>query len=119
MALSTGNGLRLAERIPKGKAMETKHTEKMHPIKRRKISSYYASQSPRGFANEVIAHKFASRAARDQWVDEHRSDGDCNSATRGASACTAAQARKIVGYRGDAVTESYNSMVEHTGAAGE
>ncbi len=79
------------------------------------MKSYYASQSPRGFANEVFAHKFPSRAARDQWVDEHRNDGDCNSAACGADACTAAQARKIVGYRGDAVTESYNGMVEHTG----
>ena len=78
-----------------------------------RMKSYYASQSPRGFANEVVAHKFASRAARDQWVAAHCSDGDCNSAACGGRACTAAQARKIVGYRGDALTESYNGMVAH------
>lgn len=78
------------------------------------MKSYYAKQSPRGFANEVIAHKFPSRVARDKWVDEHCNDGDCNSAACGARACTAKDARRIVGYKGDAVTESYNGMVEHT-----
>ena len=78
------------------------------------MRSYYAEQSPRGFANEIVAHKFPSRAARDKWVEEHKDDGDCNSAACGASACTAARARQIVGYKGDAVTQSYNGMVEHT-----
>jgi len=78
------------------------------------MKSYYAQQSPRGFANEVIAHKFPSRVARDKWVDEHRNDGDCNSAACGARACTAKDARQIVGYKGNAVTESYNGMVDHT-----
>jgi len=73
----------------------------------------YASQNPRGFANECIVHKFASRAARDQWVGEHAADGDCNSAACGARDCTAAQARKIVRYQGDALTESYNGMLTH------
>ena len=77
------------------------------------MKSYYASQNPRGFANECIVHKFAGRAARDQWVDEHESDGDCNSAACGARACTAVQARAIVGYRGNELTESYNGLVEH------
>ena len=77
------------------------------------MKSYYASQSPRGFANEIVVHKFAGRAARDQWVDAHRTDGDCNSAACGARACTAAQARAIVGYRGNELTESYNGLVEH------
>ena len=75
----------------------------------------YASQNPRGFANECIVHKFKGRAARDQWVDAHAADGDCNSAACGARDCTAAQARKIVGYRGNELTTSYNGMVEHTG----
>jgi hypothetical protein len=75
--------------------------------------SYYAAQSPRGYANEVVAHKFASRAARDQWVDAHRNDGDCNSAACGAYAVTAADARKIAGYKGDAITDSYNTMIDY------
>ena len=73
----------------------------------------YASQNPRGFANECIVHKFKGRAARDQWVYEHESDGDCNSVACGARACTAAQARKIVRYRGNALTESYNGLLTH------
>ena len=77
--------------------------------------SFYASQSPRGFRNEVIAHKFPSKSARQRWVDEHAEDGDCNSAACGARACTAKEARKIAGYRGDAMTASYNGLVEHEG----
>ena len=79
------------------------------------MKNYYASQSPRGFGNEIIVHKFAGRVARDQWVSEHAADGDCNSCACGARDCTAAQARKIVSYRGNALTESYNGLVEHTG----
>lgn len=71
--------------------------------------SYYAEQSPRGFANEVHTYKFATRAARDQWVAEHTDDGDCNSASCGAQAITAKQARANVSYRGDGATTSYNS----------
>ena len=74
---------------------------------------YYAEQSPRGFANETIVHKFPSRAQRDAWVAEHESDGDVNSASQGANACTAAEAQRILAYRGDAITESYNGLVEH------
>jgi len=74
---------------------------------------YYAEQSPRGFANETMVHRFPSRAARDAWVEEHRYDGDINSAYTGASACTADEARRILAYRGDAITESYNGLVDH------
>ena len=73
---------------------------------------YYAAQSPRGFANEINVVRFADKAARDQWVDEHKSDGDCNSATCGAYAVTAAEAHRIVGYKGDAATDSYNVLHE-------
>jgi hypothetical protein len=74
---------------------------------------YYAEQSPRGFANEVIVHKFESRAQRDAWVEEHQYDGDVNSAYTGARACTAAEAKRILAYRGDAITESYNGLIDH------
>lgn len=71
--------------------------------------SYYAKQSPRGFANEINVYAFATKAARDEWVGRHRGDGDMNSATCGAKACSAKEAKKIVSYRGDAITQSYNS----------
>lgn len=71
--------------------------------------SYYAEQSPRGFANEVKTYRFSTKAERDAWVAEHAGDGDVNSAACGARAITAKQARANVGYRGDAITESYNS----------
>lgn len=56
---------------------------------------YYAAQSPRGFANEVIVYVFNSRQARDEWVDIHKDDGDVNAATRGAYAITAKDAKRI------------------------
>ena len=74
---------------------------------------YYASQSPRGFANEIEVHAFSSVAARNAWVAEHEDDGDVNSAQCGAHAITSKCARKIVGYRGDAATRSYNTIVMH------
>lgn len=74
----------------------------------------YAKQSPRGFANEVKVHVFADRESRDAWVEEHCHDGDVNSAACGAEVCTAKEARSILGYRGDAATESYNGTVDHT-----
>jgi len=61
-----------------------------HPNRRR----YYAAQSPRGFANEVNYYVFKSKTARDTWVSEHSGDGDVNSASRGAYACTKADALK-------------------------
>jgi hypothetical protein len=74
---------------------------------------YFAAQSPRGFANEIDVHSFPSRQARDQWVEAHEDDGDVNSASQGARAITSKRARSIVGYGGDAATESFNSVVEH------
>lgn len=73
---------------------------------------FYARQSPRGFLNEINVYSFASRKARDAWVEKHRYDGDVNSMFRGASACSAREAKKIVGYRGDAVTQSFNKMID-------
>lgn len=72
---------------------------------------FYAKQSPRGFANEINVYGFATKAARDEWVERHENDGDVNSAARGAEACTAKEAKKIAGYRGDAITQSYNSDI--------
>jgi hypothetical protein len=74
---------------------------------------YYAAQSPRGFANETNVIRFADKATRNQWVEEHKNDGDCNSAACGAYAVTAAEARKIVAYKGNALTESYNMMRDY------
>jgi len=71
---------------------------------------YYAAQSPRGFANEITVYRFKKKSDRDQWVEDHRSDGDCNSAALGAYAITAKEARKIAGYKGDEITDSYNTM---------
>ena len=73
------------------------------------MKNYYAEQSPRGFANETNTYRFTSKASRDKWVAEHESDGDCNSASQGASAITADRARKNVAYKGDSCTRSYNS----------
>jgi hypothetical protein len=73
------------------------------------MKSYYAEQSPRGFANETNTYRFTTKAVRDKWVAEHESDGDCNSASQGARSITAAEARRNVGYKGDAATQSYNS----------
>ena len=74
--------------------------------------AYYAAQSPRGFVNEIAVIRFATREDRDAWVVRHENDGDADSASQGAYAVTARQARKILRYRGDAVTASYNHMVE-------
>jgi len=74
---------------------------------------FYAAQSPRGFANEVNVHTFATKAARDAWVAKHEDDGGVNAASQGAYPITSKRARVILGYRGDAATESYNSAVQH------
>jgi hypothetical protein len=74
---------------------------------------HYAAQSPRGFANEVDVHTFPSQKARDAWVSEHETDGDVNSASRGAYAITSRRAYQILGYRGDAVTRNHNRAVAH------
>lgn len=73
------------------------------------MRSYYAEQSPRGFGNEVNTFRFPTKSERDAWVTKHKDDGDCNSASQGARAITAAEARKNVSYKGDAITQSYNS----------
>jgi hypothetical protein len=75
--------------------------------------TFYAAQAPRGFANEVEVHSFKARADRDSWVAAHADDGDVNSASQGAYAITSKRARAILGYRGDAATQSYNSAIAH------
>ena len=74
---------------------------------------FYAAQSPRGFANEIEVHSFGSRAERDAWVSSHENDGDVNNASCGAYVVTARRAREIAGYRGDAATQSFNSIISH------
>lgn len=75
--------------------------------------TFYAAQSPRGFANETHVHSFPTRAARDAWVSDHADDGDVNAATRGAYSITAKEARAILGDRGDAATETFNAAIQH------
>jgi hypothetical protein len=70
---------------------------------------FYAKQSPRGFRNEVYIYTFSTRAARDEWVQRHGNDGDMSSAIVGAEPCTAREARQVLGYRGDAITQSFNA----------
>jgi hypothetical protein len=70
---------------------------------------YYAEQSPRGFANEIKTYRFSTKANRDKWVEQHRNDGDCNSAYQGASSITRKTAYRNIRYRGDAITRSFNS----------
>lgn len=77
------------------------------------MRNYHARQSPRGFWNEKRVHIFQDRLSRDAWVNEHRSDGDVNSSTCGARPCTAKEALRIINYRGNAITESYNAVIEH------
>ena len=77
------------------------------------MPKFYAAQSPRGFANEITVHSFASRLARDLWVTDHADDGGVNAASQGAYAIRASRARAILGYRGDAATESFNSAICH------
>ena len=73
---------------------------------------YYATQSPRGFANEINVWQFASRADRDAWVQIHRTDGDCNSAALGAQSCTVRDAHRILARRDTNVEKFYNMLVD-------
>ena len=69
---------------------------------------FYAYQRPRGFINEVNVHGFEGRKYRDAWVAEHKDDGDVNSASLGAKACTAKMAKGLLAER-----DSYNQYVFH------
>ena len=75
--------------------------------------TFYAAQSPRGFANEIILHEFASRSERDAWVKAHADDGDVNSSSCGAYAISRRKAHQIYNARGDAATQSYNGLIQH------
>lgn len=74
---------------------------------------FYAAQSPRGFANEIIVHRFGSRSARDAWVKDHAADGDVNSASCGAYTISSRKARQICEAQGHAATQAYNALIEH------
>ena len=82
----------------------------MNPNRNRK---YYASQSPRGFANEINVHTFPTPEARDAWVAAHEDDGGSNSAACGARSITWTQAQQIRRDRGDAATRVYNRVIGH------
>mgnify|MGYP006299486785 CR=1 FL=1 len=64
------------------------------------MRQYYAQRSPRGFANEIVTYACEGKAWRDRFCQ-----------LSGAVPCTAKQARKTVGYKGDAATKSYNSSL--------
>jgi hypothetical protein len=74
---------------------------------------FYAAQSPRGFSNETNVHAFATEQERNDWVDRHFDDGDVNSAACGARVITAKNAAAILHDKGDAATQTYNSMTAH------
>jgi len=67
---------------------------------------FYAAQEPRGFANETHVHRFAARAQRNAWVEEHIDDHDGQANTR---AITARLAHKYVS--GRAYRDEYNTLV--------
>lgn len=73
--------------------------------------SYYAYQRPRGFANEVNVYVFRSRRQRDAWVDEHKDDGDVDSANLGGKVCTAREAHRLLGASDDETTKYYNQYI--------
>jgi hypothetical protein len=66
---------------------------------------YYAAQAPRGFSNETNVVRFASKAARDRWVREHRHDGGVNCAACGAEAVTAKDAHRIASREGNVIRD--------------
>lgn len=73
------------------------------------MRTYYGKRSPRGFANEIEVHVFRSRADRDAWVAADRAE--LSACMR--RPCTASEARRLWAYKGDALTESFHSRVEH------
>lgn len=73
---------------------------------------FFAAQSPRGFANETIAHGFHNRRQDDEWVEQNQ---DADDAACHAYAVTYEEATRIIHYRGDAATQSYNGFVRHEG----
>lgn len=76
------------------------------------MTKHYAAQSPRGFANEVNVYSFSSRAKRDAWVEEHRHDGDVNSAYCGAYSITRKEALRVAGYAVDGAGFPDSSRVD-------
>lgn len=73
---------------------------------------FYAAQAPRGFNNEIVVHAFVTKAQRDEWVENNQDadDGACH-----AYVVDAKRAHRIIGYRGDAATQSFNAFVRHDG----
>jgi len=60
------------------------------------IRHYYAAQMPRGFRNEIDVYRFAKKKDRDEWVERHMSDGDCESARLGAWRIRSKTAKSIL-----------------------
>ena len=66
---------------------------------------YYVEQMPRGFSNEVEVYAFPTKESRKKFLE----DKDMGGGEREPYPVSAKEARKTLGYRGDAVTKSYNS----------
>ena len=60
---------------------------------------YYAEKSPRGFSNEIETYKFTRKKDRDNFVLENER----------TSTVTRKEALKNVNWKGDQMTNSYNS----------
>jgi hypothetical protein len=73
-----------------------------------KTMTYYVDHCPRGFTNERIVRGFATKAERQSWLNSFDYD-DVN-----ASACAIdfKKARRLIDYRGDDATQSFNCFVD-------
>jgi hypothetical protein len=97
--------LRLAERALEGRYCPAGDVRQQNEDY---VMSYYVDHCPRGFANERIVRKFATKAARQSWLDAFDHD-DVNA---NAEAIGYKEAMRLAGYRGDDATESFNSIVD-------
>lgn len=64
---------------------------------------YYASEKPRGFANEIRTYSFPDKESRDKYLEDHSSE------VHSPYEVSKREALRNVHYKGDAITESFNS----------
>ena len=65
---------------------------------------YYVERMPRGFSNEIETYSFPSQEMRRKYIEDHDRDKPTD-----PHRISAREARKNINYRGDALTQSYNS----------